>query len=167
MSSYKMFSWKLALATTVLSLGLAGQAQAMVGVGLKGGLGMSKSSGGSGSSYGMGYLGGLSFDFGMGPITLGADVLYAARTFGATGGSVKLNQVHVPVQAKFNLAPMVFLSAGGYYAMALSDGFANDYGAVGGLGVSFGGITVEGRYNRSFGDLDGSTHLEALVGYRF
>lgn len=183
MSSNKFFSsWKLALATAVVSFGLQSPAQALVGVSVKGGVGMSKTND-TGSKYALGFLGGLGFDFGAGPVTIGVDALFAMRSLGFDVGTSKFNQLHVPVMAKLSLAPTIYLGAGGYYSMALSDTGTfydtngnevgtvtitnkTDYGIVGGLGASFGGISVEGRYNYSLGDFDGS-HIEALVGFKF
>jgi hypothetical protein len=168
-------------------------ANAMVSFAVKGGASLStaaiKDSGGDsidGLSYGMGYMGGVGLDVGMGPIGIMADFLYAKRTIkfeldtpiGTIEGSQAITQLFIPVQAKFSIIPMLFVSGGGYYSMGLGeiktfdkDGdetssesykdagtSSSDYGLVAGLGVALPlmatTLTLEARYNYGLSNMD-------------
>jgi len=115
----------------------ANSAQALVSVGIKGGINLNSisqtnSAGASVSNYaeqGMGYEGGLGVDIGMGPIGVLVDVLYAHRSVGfgsgatlLNGAEVSFNSLLVPVQARFSIIPMLSLTGGLYYSMVLGDG---------------------------------------------
>jgi len=180
----------LKIATLALAGGLfAAPAFAQVGLGVKGGVNFSKATfkqgdeTAEGIDYGMGFMGGLGLSMDAGPIGVLVDVLWAQRGFDTSIGDVdvksRYSTVYVPVQAKFSLIPMFYLSAGGYYSMAFGDvktkatsdgnsistttsledaGFkSSDYGLVGGLGVEFplGGMsfTAEARYNYGLANL--------------
>jgi|GEM_PF-1691516 len=165
---------------TVMSTSLA---HALVDISAKGGLSLSSqaasNSGGTSindySSAGIGYLGGLGVDIGLGPVGVLVDVLYARRSyeFGAgsllNNSSIKVSSLHLPVQARFSIIPMLSLTAGVYYAMVLGDGgrynssgdkvgtvafsgaAASDFGLVGGVGVALPlavtTLSLEARYN--------------------
>lgn len=149
-------------------------AHALISFGLKGGINLNTYSAKQGGTalndytYGLGYMGGLSMETGLGPISVGLDALFAKRNIAIKstvpsvgGGKVELTTLHIPVLAKFSLMPLMNLQAGGYYSHPLdkikvsnasgttsskSDG-KSDYGIVAGLGVSLAILSIEARYN--------------------
>lgn len=160
----------------LLTIGFTSQAHALLSTSIKGGLGVNKIAitdvGGtdlSTAGYGIGYQGGIGLDFGLGPIAVGADVLFAQRGSFIGIASSKWNTILVPVQAKLTLIPFLSLGLGGYFSTAIGDistdtgagstssvSFAaanmskSDFGAVASLGISLPlGVTtlsLEGRY---------------------
>ncbi|MEO5667037.1 MAG: outer membrane beta-barrel protein [Bdellovibrionota bacterium] len=190
MKSFKSTFIKTSLVAVVGILS-ASPAHALVGFSLKAGTNLnsfsgSNSSGNSIANYsnvGMGYMGGLGVDIGVGPIGVLVDVLYAARAYKFGIGAdvslinhtLKLPSIYIPIQARFSIIPLLSLTGGVYYSMLLSDsgnvydssgtktgtvdmsGHKNDFGAVAGLGVNLPlGVTtlsLEARYNYGFTNL--------------
>ncbi len=161
-----MKKFKILSLVVVSTLVFASQtASAMVNFGVKGGLGVSldRTDAVTGSIPSYGYMGGVSADFGMGPIGVEADVFYVANKtrIGADSdnyGEVAMNSILVPVMAKFSLLGVMWISGGGYWnygfgdvtstivsagtevlniAVPLSDTIyaASSFGAIGGVGV--------------------------------
>jgi hypothetical protein len=146
----KIFKNSLTKIFALAGLGLLGAqpAHAVIGASVKGGVNLSKITVSAGSasastSARLGYMGGLGLDFGVGPVGLIADVLYASRSYAEASSASSLQ---LPLQLRLSLAPMVSLTAGGYYEKSLEDGGADDYGAIGGLRVNLPVVYVEGRY---------------------
>lgn len=160
------------------------QAQELASFGVKLGLGFNSqsantTSGSSVNNYSsssMGFLFGPSADIGLGPVGVLVDVLWARRGVSYDTGSgtlndtsVKLNNLYIPVQARFSVLPLLRLTAGGFWSLALgggtqydsqgnkirsivlADSQKMDFGLVGGLGVSVPlavvSLTLEARYN--------------------
>jgi len=118
------------------------------------------------------FVGGLSFEGGLGFISIQPEVLYVRMGGKFTPGDFefRFNYIQVPVLLKLNVVPAgpvrPFIAAGGYGAYLIkAEGVIGgglpedltgnyeryDYGIVGGAGIAFKlpGITlsVEGRYN--------------------
>ncbi|NCN40287.1 PorT family protein [bacterium] len=183
----------------IVGFGYSQQSQALLSTSLKGGIGLNKmsstDSGGNsiaGSSFGIGYQGGLGLEFSLGVASVAADVLFAQRGSFNTLTTSKWKTILVPVQAKFSLIPLLSLGLGGYFSTALGDistesnlgvstgttTFAaanlskSDFGAVASVGISLPlGVTtlsVEGRYLYGMKNLqtnatgDASTKMSAF-----
>jgi len=178
---------KIALGLGVL-LFSAPNAHALLGFGLKGGMGLSKlsyqlngNSIATNTSFQTGFLLGGSATFDVGPVGVMADILWARRGFDSLDGTQQArgNYLHIPVQAKLSIIPMLFVSGGMYYSRALGDTLSlsdsngnalgnttyagaalskNDFGLVAGLGVSVPAgvtsITAEIRFNFGLSDLN-------------
>lgn len=173
-----MFSKSAVLKTTLfsaaLSLGLSSPAHALVSFGIKGGMSLAKTASDSAISaatFGTGYAAGFSLDVGMAPISFLIDALYTQRKFTLPTSGYSYDVIHIPVQAKLHLMPLLFVSGGGYYDMVIGSTVKNynssgtytgtsafssntqkfDYGAVLGLGASLplgvSSLTIEARYN--------------------
>ncbi len=118
-------AWSLAAVAAVFSI----DASAMVNFGIKGGVGASFDrvegmGGGYAGKMGLGYAGGASVGFGLGPVGLLVDALYLANEtkFGVDDDnyiSMKTKSLHIPVQVSFSLMPMLSITGGMYYNMAL------------------------------------------------
>ena len=117
------------------------------------------------------YTGGLSFEQGLGFISLQPEILYVRMGGKHSAGDLeyRFHYVQVPVLLKLAIVPAgpirPFIYAGGYGAYLIkAEGFLGtdqedltqdyqrlDYGAVGGVGLAFKlaliSVSVEGRYN--------------------
>ena len=187
-----MFS-KISFTTIALTCGIfaiSTPASALVGMGIKAGVGFSSVSTNpsADNDSGRGIVGGVSMDIGLGLVSFVVDALYAKRGFGDGAGSVSLNTLHLPAQVKFSLLPGLFTSAGAYYSTGIgdTDGYTGgglkttDYGAVVGVGAALPlGVTtasLELRYNIGLANIKanaaGDTSIknrivDVLVGLRF
>ena len=168
----------------VLLLGVLPHAARAQDLGLKGGM-----SYGNVSNSGLlpgeldhrtGFAGGLWLGKRRGPLTLGAEALYAERGVQSStaGDSRELNYVDVPVYLRVALpipGPLPFVYAGPQVSFELScqaapgdcpdtDRPKTSYAAVLGAGVRLGargGLSVEGRYLYGLTDLKLSTVTSA------
>ena len=117
------------------------------------------------------FVGGLSFEGGLGFISLQPEVLYVRMGGKYAAGLLeyRFNYIQVPVMLKLNIVPAgpvrPFIGGGGYGAYLIKaegvlgadkadltgDYMRFDYGIVGGVGLAFKlpviSISVEGRYN--------------------
>lgn len=188
---------------SILCLGamLSAPAHALVGFGIKGGVNLNNASYSVGGTAvdnsfksGMGFMGGLGIEAGMGPIGLLVDVLYAQRkyVFGSAFGSsadgyITAPSIYIPVQAKFSLMPMFAFTAGGYYSLAIgksktysaagneltSEDGDPDFGAVAGISLNLAMLSIEARYNLGLKNQDTDpdslklNSIDLLIGYMF
>lgn len=175
---------------TVISL-TARPAHAIIDFGIKGGVGITSHSvsGDSTNTYssGFGYLAGLGVDFGLLPVGVMVDVLYAHRTIQMNSVSGSMNSLYVPAQASFSLGP-IFLSGGAFYAIGVGDITSGgssmtysaaglkgtDYGLVLGLGAKVMSFSIEARYNLGLADVSSvsgvsrkTRSFDVLLGYWF
>lgn len=175
-----------ALVIAVFSISFSASATGPLTLGLKGGLAYSTMATSNldgsvlgGTNYSNGWVAGLGLDFDGGlPISIEADLLYAMRSYGFAGSTVRtLNRVEIPVQAVCTIGKVVALSGGVYYARGVgsvkesinstvpvpvvasssSDISAADWGLVFGIGfrapaavLNFG---VDLRYSIGFSNL--------------
>jgi hypothetical protein len=65
-----------------------------------------------------GFLAGLTYEIGMGPLSVFVDALYAQRILGFTGASQTFNYLELPVMANLTLG-FLRINGGAYYAMSL------------------------------------------------
>jgi len=149
----------------------ASPAHALVDFSVKGGVNLNTFSASrgdisvSGSTSGMGYMGGIGLDFGVGPIGAVADVLYTQRGYKLTPTSETetATSIHIPVQARFSIIPMLSLTGGAYFAKTLDDNGKDDMGLVAGVGLSLPlavtSLTLEARYNFGTKNLLGANAL--------
>lgn len=165
------------------------------GLGIKGGVPMSKASV-QNSKFEVGnYQIGLALDLGIMPIGINIDALYGQRKVGfGTDTSILFKEVKIPVVAYVDFFPLRFMG-GMYYAQALgkatvevSNGsftsdYENldlkkvDYGAVGGLGIlipaGLGKMILETRYNHGLANISRTTgsvktkSIDFLIGLMF
>lgn len=122
-----------------------------------------------GESSGIGYMGGIGLDTGVGPIGVVADVLYTQRGYKsvAGGNTETATSIHIPVQARFSIIPLLSLTAGAFFAKTLEDGGKDDLGLVGGvalgLPLAVTTLTLEARYNYGTKNLIGANALNLEV----
>jgi hypothetical protein len=128
---------------------------------------------------------GVLADFG-GKVGLEVGALYTTDSFGSDLVKNTVKGIQFPVQVKFNLAPMINVGVGGFYAIAMDScaeiggvsvcsdpAESGNYGAMGSIGLNLGSFVASVRYLHGLKDLDpgaGETKmagLQALVGYRF
>lgn len=138
--------------------------------GIKGGLTYSTADQ-IGYSYGQAWMLGIGADFGAGPIGVMADVFYAKRQVKElVTNYINFTQIFVPVQLRYSIIPMLYVTGGLYYSMGLgqidsgsgstpspaqsyeaSSVSKTDFGAAAGVGVSipagFGSVLLETRLN--------------------
>lgn len=172
-------------------------AQMMPRFGLRSGLGFSKITGDTiGAEFGMGYVFGGTMIIDALPVSLVTDVIIARRSYANAVTSTKTWDFVIPVQARFYVAPIFFVQAGGSFSYGIgsftvSNGLSNQsisyeqdtlnrtnfavlFGAGADVPVGFGSIQIEGRFNWGLNDRNKLPYqsnktigFDLLIGYLF